>query len=316
MTSLRPSSLVAKSLAALVCATGLASAVQAATVGYWRFEQDALLSDSGPNNIGLFQFNHPTTTEQNPLPTQVALPSTGAGSGFAGMINGIPNNHAIQGSGASLSFNHRQLGADISAHDANLTSAMSFEAFVNLSFSHNSDSAVLAGQGVGNSLGGASWALAVTGAGSARGARNILFQIDPSGAWGGAGFQTLQSNLYLDLDKDYYIAVTADFTDTSTAGITIYLQDLSDPEATLQIANLAHSGTIASTSEPLAIGASYTGGSPWYGLIDEARISDVKLGEQDLLVSNMAPIPEPSSYGLLVGGALGWFVAVRRRRRA
>src|SRR5690606_6655509 len=85
MTSPRPSSLVAKSLAALVCATGLASAVQAATVGYWRFEQDALLSDSGPNNIGLFQFNHPTTGVQNPLPTQIALPSTGAGSGFAGM---------------------------------------------------------------------------------------------------------------------------------------------------------------------------------------------------------------------------------------
>lgn len=313
MTSPRPSSLVAKSLAALVCATGLASAVQAATVGYWRFEQDALLSDSGPNNIGLFQFNHPTTGVQNPLPTQIALPSTGAGSGFAGMINGNANGHAIQGSGATLSFNHRQFGADISAHDTNLTSAMSFEAFVNLSNTNGTQSSVLAGQGVGAAA-GASWALSVSGEHATLGTRNIFFQLDPSGGWGGTGFLTLDSNLVLDLNTDYYIAVTADFSNTTT-GITIYLKDLNNPEAELQSVNLAHSGTIASTSEPLAIGAGPTGGTPWYGLIDEVRLSDVKLGEQDLLV-NLMQIPEPSSYALLVGGAFGFFVAMRRRRRA
>ncbi|MFH1500243.1 MAG: LamG domain-containing protein [Verrucomicrobiota bacterium] len=307
------SSLAAKSLAILVSATGLATSVQAATIGHWSFEQDALLSDSGPNNIGLYQFNHPTTGLQNSLPTQIALPATGAGSAFPRYVNGATNGHAIQGAGTTLSFNHRQLGADISAHDTNLTSALSFEAFVNLSNTNGGNPSVLAGQGV-NSGSAGSWALSVTGESAGLGTRNIIFQMDPSGGWGGAGFQTLDSNLVLDLNKDYYIAVTADFSDNTT-GITIYLKDLGDPEAVLQSATIAHSGTIAGTSEPLAIGASPTGGTPWYGLIDEVRLSDTKLGVQDLLV-NQTQIPEPSSSALLVGGAFGLFVATRRRRRA
>lgn len=308
----RPSaaSLRAKSLVALLCATGLASAVQAATVGYWRFEAVGILADSGPNNVSLYQFNHPTTGNLNPLPIHYALPATGSGSGFT--IGGVNNGHAIQGAGTAQSFNHRQLGADISAFDGNLTSAFTFEAFVNLSFTNAGNTSVLAGQGA-NATSGASWAIAVSGESASLGTRNIIFQIDPSGGWGGTGFQTLDSNLALELNKDYYLAVTANFSDTSVSGITIYLKDLSDPAAPLQSIGLAHTGTIGASDQPLSLGALSTGGSPWYGLIDEVRISDAALAPQDLLV-NQSSIPEPSSFALVAGGVLGLFAAMRRRR--
>jgi len=298
---------------ALVAFAALTPALHAATIGHWRFEQNAQLADSGPNNIGLFQFNHPSTGAQNALPAHYALPTSGtaAGAFFPKNVNGSVNAYAIQGAGTTASFNHRQLGADISAHDANLTASFSFEAFVNLSYTNPGSISVLAGQGVNSSTSG-SWALAVTGEHATLGTRNIIFQIDPSAGWGGTGFQTLDSNLALNLNTDYYIAVTANFSDTTASGITIYLKNLSDPQAVLQVANLTHSGTIAATDEALSIGAAANGGTPWYGTIDEVRLSDAKLTTDQLLISS---IPEPSSYALLAGGALGFFAMTSRRRR-
>ncbi|RRJ97313.1 LamG domain-containing protein [Opitutaceae bacterium TAV4] len=282
-------------IALLAAATLTSPALHAETIGYWRFEGDATtwLKDSSGHNLNLSPFTRSGQTDPNPLPARYTLPASGAGANFPRLIAENANVSAMQGTGANLSFNHRQLGVDISAHDDNLTSAFSFEAFVNLSSSHTTDSAVLAGQGVSLSS-GASWALAITGSGSARGARNILFQINTGGGSWGTSLQTLQSNLYLDLGKDYYIAVTADFTDTTSAGITIYLKDLSTPGAILQRASLTHTGSIASTAAALSIGAAEGGGSPWYGTIDEVRLSDVKLAESQLLISQVQ-VPEPSA---------------------
>ncbi|MDR1284031.1 MAG: LamG domain-containing protein [Opitutaceae bacterium] len=310
LTGLPGAALLAAAAAAAAAATLISPVLHADTIGYWRFEGDATawLTDSSGNNITLYQLG--TTA----LPNRLALPQTGGGAAFPRHLASQNNTSAIQGNGDTLSFNHRQLGADISGHDDDLTSAFSFEAFVNLSWSHASDSAVIAGQGVSLSS-GASWALAVTGVNSTRGARNVLFQINTGGGAWATGLQTLQSNLYLEPGKDYYIAVTADFTDTAKTGITIYLKDLSTPGATMQTASLAHTGSIASTSAVLSIGAAQGGGSPWYGAIDEVRLSDAKLTEPQLLI-NQVQVPEPSASAFISAAlALALFILLRRHHQ-
>ncbi len=274
-------------LAAFICSASATVALHGATIGHWRFEQNAFFDDSGPHEIGLFSFNHPTTGLLNPSPTQYPLTNTGPGSAFPVVIGKAPNEHAAEGTGTTRTFNHRQVGALIADNDDNLTSALTVEVFVNLAYSHATQTSVLVGRGMGASD-GASWCLAVTGATHATlGTRQLIFQMDGGGgSWGGAGFQTLATGLHLDLNTDYYIAVTADFADTSAAGITVYLKNLTAPDSPTQIAHLAHSGGIAPSDAPLVIGAGPTGASPWYGLIDEVRLSDIKLQASRLLLGS------------------------------
>lgn len=271
-----------RALALLLCAAALMPAARAGTVGHWRFEKGGFLSDSGPNGLSL------TASGRFGLPEQHVLPvGYDPGSAFPRAFGLVRNDSAARGHGKTSSFNHRQLAADISAHDDKLTSAMTIEAFVNLAYSHREDSAVLAGRGV-SAAKGASWALAVTGENSERGTRNILFQIVSTGVWSFEGIQTLESGLHLEPGKDYYIAVTADFSQGASAGVAIYLKDLTDPDARLQVAKFARVRTAAASDLPIIIGANPTGGSPWYGLIDEVRVSDTKLSEAELLINTAA----------------------------
>lgn len=312
----RPSILPRKGILSALGATALILAstalAQADTVGYWRFEESNLTLDSGPNGINLAPSERGDPPAPNPLPTHYTFPELGAGSAFRGSINGNANTRGISGIGTTQSFNHRQLEADISGHNSNMTSAMSIEAFVHLSFSHSgSGSAIIASQGMPPSSGPGGWALSVTSEGNSRGARNILFQT-ASGTWGGAGFSTLQTNVYMDLNKDYYIGLTVDFTDSSSDNLTLYIQNLTD-NGELQIYNFTHTGVIASTVSPFIIGAQGNGGSPWYGLIDEVRLSDTKLIADDLLINNFTPIPEPASVAAIIG-AMASFVLLRSLR--
>ncbi|MFH1500242.1 MAG: LamG-like jellyroll fold domain-containing protein [Verrucomicrobiota bacterium] len=274
-----------RALSLLLCAAALMPAARAGTVGHWRFEKGGFLSDSGPNGLPL------TAAGKFGLPEQHVLPvGYDPGSSFPRAVGRFRNDAAARGQGKTSSFNHRQLVADISAHDDQLTSAMTIEAFVNLAYSHREDGAVLVGRGV-SAPKGASWALAITGENSERGARNVLFQIVSTGIWSFDGIQTLESGLRLELGKDYYIAVAADFGQNASGGVTIYLKDLTDPDARLQVAKFARVRTAAASDLPLIIGANPVGGSPWYGLIDEVRVSDTKLSEPELLINTTATTP-------------------------
>ncbi len=268
-----------RTLAALVGAIALTSAVQAEVVAHWRFEQGAFLSDSGPNGIALSALGKQGLPEQHKLPV-----GFDPGSEFPRTVEGKLNNMAAAGRGKTQSFNHRQLAADLSAHDDKLTAGFTIEAFVNLSYSHVNDNAVLIGRGMGAPK-GAAWVLSVTGANSDRGTRNVLFQTAAGGQWIFENIQTLQSELFLELGKDYYIAVSADFTRSASQGITVYLKDLTDSGAQLQVTTFASIQSVAATDLPLVIGANPAGGTPWYGLIDEVRISDKKLPESELLIN-------------------------------
>jgi len=307
MTTQRSPHRLLRNAAALFCAVSLISAVQAATVGHWRFESGAFLVDSGSNGFTL------TTPATNGSPDPYALPATGAGSAFPGSIGGAPNTGAAIGIGTTASFFQREFRTFISSATANFANELSVEAFVNLANSSSSSSSVIAGQGVA-AADDASWGLVVTSGNSGLGARTLVFQFNRDGGAWGTSLLTVNSNFVLELNTDYYIGMTADFSDSSTAGLTFYVQNLT-AGTELEVINVAHNSSFTSMSvsdNPLTIGGSDFSNLPWYGVIDEVRLSDVKLGQGDLLISQ---IPEPSAFAAIAGVLTLGLACGRRRRR-
>ena len=284
----------------------VSASLEAATIGYWRFEENAFLADSSGNGYAL------TTPGSFGSPAQYALPATGIGSNFPSSVGGHANGHAVQGAGANNTFQNRQLSTNIGAPGTNLDKELTIEAFFNLSYSSASSSSVIASQGAG-ATSGASWGLTVTSGGSSVGGRNLVFQYNKTGGTWGTDLALIDTDIVIELDKDYYVAFTIDFADVTSAGVTVYLKNLTD-DTELQVLNLTHSSnftTMAKTSAPLTIGTGNDGTLPFYGVIDEVRLSDTKLGYNDLLIAAM--IPEPSTYAFLAGAAATLLV-VRRRR--
>lgn len=110
----------------------------------------------------------------------------------------------------------------------------------------------------------------------------------------------------------YYLAAAIDLTIATSANrITFYLRDLT-VDGPFLTSNVSTSFTslVASTA-PLTIGSTGHSSSRFTGSIDEVRISDVKLGPNELLI---APIPEPSQALLCVVGA--GLLGIRRKRSA
>lgn len=275
-----------KFLPAVLLCLGTFTPLNAAVTGYWRFESGALLEDSGPNNLDL-------ATGGAGVPTQVARPGTGNGSAYPATVDGNSN-----GSAASFGGSGRFTVPDNALFTDNTFSA---EAFITTANTGTNTEAIV-GHWNGNTTGPIdqrSWLFTISGT-------NVLTFLYSTT---GANTVTVSSGLpALALNTDYYVGVTVDMADSSAAGITFYLQDLTNGGA-MQIASVAHTAaTLFNSNQPLTIGATAQPSSTWNGLIDEVRISDTKLTGDQLLM----PVPEPSAIALagLALGALG----MRRRR--
>jgi len=274
-------------LLALGAALIVPVSASAAVIGHWQFEDSpGYLADSGGAGRTL------TTPSAGASPTQVTLPAVGPGSAF---VTGVP------GTVKAASFDGGDLfqRADEAAF---ADSTFSAEALINGSnFSTLSAQKSIVGQW--NSTGNQrSWLLAVNGSGASA-VLNLLFSTD------GVAAVTVSSGLpALAQGNDYYVGVTVNMADTSANGITFYQQDLT-AGGPLLIAGVAHAGTaLFDSSTALTIGSTNQPSSPFTGLIDEVRYSDVKLTSSELLV----PIPEPTTVGLL---AVAGLVTLARRRR-
>ena len=86
-------------------------------------------------------------------------------------------------------------------------------------------------------------------------------------------YEVVPSGLHLELNRPYLVGVQVDLSDPSKSGIRFTIQDLSQPEAEVQTAQVAHSvvsGIRPSTD--LWLG-SRAGSHPWDGWIDRLRIA-------------------------------------------
>ena len=137
----------------------------------------------------------------------------------------------------------------------------------------------------------AGWSLGVTSAKSRFEPQNLILQLacDPKKA--GGGYEVIHSDFKLELHKTYYVAVSMRLADTTGAGVTFYLKDMTDMDAPLKSVSVKHerTGVYASKSALVIGGRDWANAHGWDGLIDEVRISRKALGRAELLYSDGHP---------------------------
>lgn len=84
------------------------------------------------------------------------------------------------------------------------------------------------------------WSLGVTSTKSGFQPRNLILQLVGTDSQGQRHYEVVASNLRVQDNRPYYVAVSVDLQDTTKAGITFYLQDLSKPEQPLETATAEH----------------------------------------------------------------------------
>jgi parallel beta-helix repeat protein len=258
-------------LAAMILVTSLA--VQADTIGYWRFENAGTLGlDSSTNAIVLTAVGAPQGTN---------LP--GALSGNPGALfpktipplNGQTNTGGLQLDGASLL--RRAAGAAVLVQ-----TQFTAEAFFNVSSVPANTSIPLVSQwnNFNNQNG---WVFSVREQTSGMGDLHLRIAASQNGT--SQVISTNSQRWVLSANKDYYAAVTF-----NAGTITFYLADLSLPNPVLESETIASSITnIFNTSADFRVGAygssttNIAGLTTFSGLIDEVRFSRAALAPTALL---------------------------------
>jgi len=272
---------------------GALSVSTAGVVGYWRFENGALLDDSSGNANSLTNVGGMTG---------VALPGSGNGSDIS---NPIPQNGAANGQLAQFTGGVSGFSAADSSSFGQIAAKNTFtlEAYFNagtISDVSPFDSRYIVSQ-----------------YNSGAGQRSFSWQINTNeglslflGETGGSFAGSLVSTTGLiQSNKDYYVAVT--YNSTTDTG-TYYWQNLTDGgPLQSEVVSVGSTFSLHDSTELVQIGYRAGSSKEWNSgaLIDEVRISDRVLGENELLVS----IPEPSSLMLSVLALAGGFFSVRRR---
>jgi hypothetical protein len=130
------------------------------------------------------------------------------------------------------------------------------------------------------------WSFGVTSAKSKHQPRNLILQLTGDG-----GTEVVASDLRLELHKTHYVAASVKIGETGEGGVTFYMQDLSDSEATLRIASVRHrvTGGTASKASFMIGGREGQNSHGWDGLIDEVRISRAALIREQLLLTDGSP---------------------------
>ncbi len=128
----------------------------------------------------------------------------------------------------------------------------------------------------------AGWSLGVTSTQSAYQPKNLILQLVGNGEHGELAYEVVPSNLRLELNKPYFVAVSVDLDDTSEVGITFYLQDLSSPAAPLQVAQVPHKAVRGiKTQRPVEIGGR-SGNHLWDGLVSRLAVFDTARSKEQI----------------------------------
>lgn len=263
-------------LASTVCLTAcelFSCSVFAATVGYWRFESDAFLGDTGGHAAGPFNLTNGGTTNNNDV---YSLPTTGPG---AAIPRTIPRTGAANASGAWLTRSEQDLFT-VPFNSAFAPLSFTIEAMIHYP----------------SSGGGTIF--------SARRTDERSFEFYVTQTFGlvlwwrgdsGGGYIT-QSSTSASLSapqsgKDYYVAVVFKYTG-GPAEVTFYQKNLTDGGSLLSSTHTLNIYYCLPPQAPPTIGQSPEWNSTFNGLIDEVRFSDAVLTSSQLLISTASVAPE------------------------
>ncbi len=132
------------------------------------------------------------------------------------------------------------------------------------------------------------WSLGVTSTKSSYKPRNLILQFvgSQSDEQSKPEYEVIPSNLRVELNKPYYIAVSIDLDDASDKGITFYLKDLSKPDAKPQVANVPHKARWnIQANEPIQIGGR-SKAHLWDGLVQRVQLHQGALSQEELFSDN------------------------------
>ncbi|MCD4824561.1 MAG: LamG domain-containing protein [Phycisphaerae bacterium] len=254
----------------------LASVAQAATVGYWRFEDTpGYLEDSSTYNNDLTAAGDPTHDTLSNL-----------GVSFD---NPIPQTSAANAKAVSLD----RIGDYYHCADQTefTVTAFTIEAYVR--WSGGNTGYVASHYDYANN--DRSWGLYFD-----RGSNTMRAVFSSNGT----SSTTIASGISVAGATDYFVAMSFDVS----GNVEFYLKNLS--AGTWNTATVSHSLTsLNDTDGNFDIGAIGNGHADtlWHGVIDEVRFSNDVLGQDDMLA-----MPEPATMTLLL---LGLPLALRRRRK-
>lgn len=128
------------------------------------------------------------------------------------------------------------------------------------------------------------WSLGVTSTKSAFKPRNLILQLIGSrdNKDSQPEYEVIASDLRVELNKPYNVAVAINLDDASAEGITFYLRDLSKPDSKLQTARVAHHARWNVQSErPVEIGGR-SNRHRWDGLIQNVRLHRAAISRDEL----------------------------------
>ena len=249
-------------------ATGIAAVLaafaalsDAATVHHYRFEPDLGLFVDAAGNDDLVS----TGGAAQPY----RLPATGRGAGFSKGFNlGAPTPN-VSGVGLSSALLTSTLGT--------LPDGFTIETYVRFDSIGAGFGKILAADSQGAQSTPWNFQVRTDGFGGTS-LRELILVISPS-----TTSLVIQSDFIVETDTDYYLAASFD-----PAGEAVfYVQDLS-AGGPLQVILRAHA-----ISSPPSTGQFVVGGIPGVatfavdGIMDEVRLSDVVLGQNELLISNV-----------------------------
>jgi hypothetical protein len=162
------------------------------------------------------------------------------------------------------------------------------------------------------------WAFGVTGQKSSFKPKMLVLQLWGKSEEKGAGdYEALFSDLKIDLDKPYYVAVSVKLGDTGKESVTFYAKDLSNDEEPLGVFQCGHRITRFGGKGLMSLGGATDGKKDriWDGLLDDIRLSRGVLKPDELLLhgttsqrtQNFWRFEEP---GLLRDSAAGWHLTL------
>jgi hypothetical protein len=260
---------VASVFLALLAAAAIPNVSLAETLHYWPFENSSgFLVDS----VG--------TADLAGSAQQTQLPQVGPGSTFPDYLSvsfGGFNDDVADFSGGSL----RNIGI------APMTGDFTVEAFIHMDADAGEfGDCIVCVLAALNDWPSESWAFLVRYDGAfGTQPRELLLSL-----YEGNNREALPSGFVLDVGVDYYVAAAVDLAGET---VTFWVQDLTHG-GPLQSSVRTHSRSALNPISQLTIGndGTWHPAFAWDGLIDEVRISDAVLREDELLVSNTATDPE------------------------
>lgn len=211
--------------------------------------------------------------------------------------------------GQSVLFKPDDTATELSVRPSELLDVkdFTFETYFQLRSIYDSGAVrTIAASGPGNQS-QTGWAFGVTGKGSRRKPQTLVIQLfGPSATkQNQIAEAAIFSDQHVELNTPYYAAVSVRFAKDGQPGETVfYLKDLSDDEKPISVATQAHSIISLNLDQngaekacSVRIGGRGKGaGGNFDGLIDDIRLSQGVLGENELLIVQEASKPNTIGY--------------------